>query len=37
MISYGLTPNDLALIGIQAIEDNSKDIFDFVTIHEFKY
>ncbi len=37
MLSWGLTPNDLSLIGLEAIEENVDDLMDYVEIHEFKY
>ena len=37
MISWGLTPNDLSIIGLEAIEENTDDLMMYVNIHEFKY
>lgn len=37
MISLGLSNNDLAKIGLEAIEEKSIDIYRLVEIHEFKY
>lgn len=37
MISLGLSSNDLARIGLEAIEERSVDIESLVEIHEFKY
>lgn len=37
MISRGLDENDLSLIGLEAIEENSEDLMKYVEIHEFKY
>ncbi len=37
MLSMGLSANDLALIGLKAIEEKSADIDKLVEIHEFKY
>ena len=37
MLNWGLNENDLAIIGLEALEENSKDIMDFVNTHEFKY
>jgi hypothetical protein len=37
LISLGLTENDLALLGLKAIEERGGDVETFVKIHEFKY
>jgi len=37
MISRGLDENDLSMIGLEAIEENSEDLMKYVEIHEFKY
>lgn len=37
MISWGLSQNDLARIGLEAIEEKAVDIENLVEIHEFKY
>ena len=37
MISLGLSQNDLARIGLEAIEAKAVDIENLVEIHEFKY
>lgn len=37
MISMGLTSNDLAMLGLEAIEAKAADIKKLVEIHEFKY
>jgi hypothetical protein len=37
LISYGLTDNDLARLGLQAIEERGSDVRTFVKIHEIKY
>ena len=37
MIAWGLTKDDLAYIGIEAIEEKSYDLIKYVEIHEFKY
>jgi len=34
---WGVTDNELALMGLEAIEKNTKDIMKHVEIHEFKY
>jgi hypothetical protein len=37
MIGMGLSSNDLALLGLEAIESKAVDIKRLVEIHEFKY
>jgi hypothetical protein len=37
MISMGLSPNNLALISLEAIEAKAADIDELVVTHEFKY
>jgi len=37
MISMGLSSNDLAMLGLEAIESKAMDIKRLVEIHEFKY
>ena len=37
MISWGASSNDLARLGLEAIEENSADIDKFIEIHEFKF
>ena len=37
MLIYGLTEDDLANIGLEAIEKNSNDLKKYVEYHEFKY
>jgi hypothetical protein len=37
LISLGLTDNDLALMGLKAIEEKGTDVKTFVKIHELKY
>ncbi len=37
LISLGLTQNDLAILGLQAIEEREADVRAFVQIHQFKY
>ena len=37
MIGMGLSPNDLAMLGLEAIESKAADIDRLVEIHEFKY
>ena len=37
LISWGLTENDLAQIGLEAIEEKAKDVRTFVKTHEIKY
>ena len=37
MIRWGLSENDLARIGLDAIEQHAKDIRHFVEIHEIRY
>lgn len=37
MLSMGLSSNDLALLGLEAIEAKAVDIKKLVAIHEFKY
>lgn len=37
LISLGLTENDLSLMGLKAIEEESTDVKTFVRIHELKY
>jgi len=37
MISWGLSENDLASIGLEAIEERATDIRKFVEIHEIRY
>ena len=34
---WGLNDRQLALIGLEAIEENAEDIQEFVKTHEFKY
>jgi hypothetical protein len=37
LISWGLTENDLAQIGLEAIEEKANDVRTFVKTHEIKY
>ena len=37
MKSWGITDYQLSSIGLEAIEENSKDIIKYVDTHEFKY
>ena len=37
MLQYGISSEELAYIGLEAIEENSDDLIKFVEIHEFKY
>lgn len=37
LLSFGLTDNDLARLGLQAIEERGSDVRAFVKIHEIKY
>lgn len=37
LISWGLTENDLAQIGLEAIEEKASDVRTFVKTHEIKY
>jgi len=37
LIALGLTDNDLALMGLKAIEEKGTDVKTFVKIHELKY
>ncbi len=37
LISYGLTENDLATLGLQAIEEREADVKAYVQIHQLKY
>lgn len=37
MLSWNLTPNDLSLIGIEALEEKEYELQRFVEIHEFRY
>jgi hypothetical protein len=37
LISYGVTPNELARLGLAAIEERGADVQTFVKIHEIKY
>lgn len=37
LLTYGLSESDLALFGVEAIEEKSEDVRNFVKIHEFKY
>lgn len=37
MLAWGMTDNQLAWIGLQAIEENATDVLEYVKIHEFKY
>jgi hypothetical protein len=37
MINMGLSSNDLAMLGLEAIEAKAADIKKLVEIHEFKY
>lgn len=37
LISFGLSENDLARIGLEAIEDRAKDVRTFVETHEIRY
>lgn len=37
LISLGLTENDLAVIGLKAIEERATDVQTFVKDHELKY
>ena len=34
---WGVTDNELAFMGLEAIEENSKDLMKHVEIHEIKY
>jgi len=34
---WGVTDNELALMGLEAIEKNTKDLMKYVEIHEIKY
>lgn len=35
--TYGVNEHELALIGLEAIEQKSNDVRDFVKTHEFRY
>ena len=37
LISFGLSSNDLAKIGLEAIEEKKADLNSLVEIHEFKF
>ena len=37
MISWGASSNDLARLGLEAIEENSADIDKFIEINKFKF
>ena len=37
MISWGVSPNDLSKLGLEAIEENNTHIDTFIETHEFKY
>ena len=37
MLSFGLSPNDLARLGLEAIEEKEVDLENLVKTHEFKY
>jgi len=37
MLSWGLSHDDLALIGLEAIEAKQEDLMMYVETHEFKY
>lgn len=37
LISYGLSENDLARIGLEAIEERARDVRIFVETHEIRY
>jgi hypothetical protein len=37
LLSYGMTENDLSRIGLEAIEEKSKDVRAFVETHEIRY
>ena len=37
LISKGLSQNDLARIGLEAIEEKKKDLREFIKTHEFSY
>ena len=37
MKSWGVSDQDLSKIGLEAIEENSKDLRKYVETHEFKY
>jgi len=37
LLTYGISESDLALFGIEAIEEKAEDVRNFVKIHEFKY
>ena len=37
LLRYGMSDNDLAMLGLEAIEENARDIRKFVEIHEIRY
>jgi hypothetical protein len=37
LLSYGVSENDLSRIGLEAIEEKSKDVRAFVETHEIRY
>jgi hypothetical protein len=37
LLSFGLSPNDLSTIGLEAMEEKSKDVRTFVETHEIRY
>jgi len=37
MLVWGLSPEQLSYIGLEAIEENTDDLMRYVEIHEFKY
>ena len=37
LLAYGLTSDDLSLVGLEAIEEKQEDLLMYVQTHEFKY
>ena len=37
MLINGLSEDDLALLGLEAIEENNSELIRFAETHEFKY
>ncbi len=37
LLGFGLSENDLSKIGLEAIEENAKDVRTFVETHEIRY
>jgi len=37
MLIWGLTKEEISYIGLEAIEERTKDLMKYVEIHEFKY